>query len=326
MAFRRCAAWRRTPAAKSSPALTAFESGFARVASDSRLHYVLSYRASHGNDGRFHVLQVGVKRPQTLVRARGGYVAPMSETMRAALSPPSSAPLRVLRRSSLIESWAGMIPTDKGADVMLTWSPFSVATSLRTRATSVVITASAADGAVLFDGAVGPAGESRSESVPDHAAFSAPTGPVRVDMKILDAKGVVLDTDARDVAVPKPSASPTIYAPALLPSRSAREFRAIADDPAAAPTPLREFRRTDRLIVRVPAVDATGGPAQVRATLLNRLRQPMREIEPMPERWGPVMQFDLPLANLAPGEYTLRLSVSGPAGAIAEHVTFKVSA
>jgi VWFA-related protein len=304
---------------------TTFEAGFARVASDLDTHYVLTYRATHGNDGRFHVLQIGVKKPETLVRARAGYVAPMSETVRASLTPPSTAPLRVLRRSALIQSWSGLTPIDNGADVMLTWSPYSLVTALRTRATSVVITASDAQGTVLFDGAVGPVGEARGGSTPDHASFSAPVGPVRVDMKILDGKGVVLDTDARDVAVPKLKAgAPVIFTPGLLPARSAREFRAIADDPAAAPTPLRDFRRTDRLIVRVPALDAAGEPAQVSATLLNRWRQPMREIEALPERWGPVTQFDLPLANLAPGEYTVRFSVAGPGGSLAEYVTFKV--
>ena len=305
----------------------AFEAGFARLASDLDAHYVLTYRASHGNDGRFHALEVAVKRPEATVRARAGYVAPMSETMRAAASTPtaSSAPLRVLRRSALIQSWAGITPSEEGADVMLTWVPVSLVTSLRTRAASIVITASAADGTVLFDGAVAPVGEGRGASLPDYASFTAPVGPVRVNMKILDAKGVVLDTDARDVAVQKPRAgAATIYAPGVLRARSAREFRDIASDPAAAPTPLREFRRTERLIVRVPGVDAAGAAAEITATLLNRVRQPMRTIEPMAERWGTITQFDLPLASLAPGEYTLRISVNGPTGSIAEHVTFKV--
>ena len=100
----------------------AFEAGFARLASDLDAHYVLTYRASHGNDGRFHALEVGVKRPDATVRARAGYVAPMSETMRAALTPAAStAPLRVLRRSALIQSWAGITPSEEGADLMLTW-------------------------------------------------------------------------------------------------------------------------------------------------------------------------------------------------------------
>ena len=305
---------------------TAFEAGFARVASDLDSHYVLTYRATHGNDGRFHALEVAVKRPDATVRARSGYVAPMSEAMRATLTPAASmAPLRVLRRSSMIQSWAGITPTAEGADLMLTWVPVSLATSLRTKAASVVITASAADGTVLFDGAVAPVGEARGASEPDHASFSAPVGPVRVDMKILDAKGVVLDTDARDVAVQKPRAgAAALYAPGVLRARSAREFRDLASDLSAAPTPLREFRRTERLIVRVPGTDATGAAAEVTATLLNRVRQPMRTIDPMPERWGTITQFDLPLAGLAPGEYTLRVSVAGPTGPISEHLTFKV--
>ena len=304
----------------------AFEAGFARLASDLDTHYVLTYRPSHGNDGRFHTLEVGVKRPEATVRARAGYVAAMSETLRAALTPAAStAPLRVLRRSALIQSWAGITPAENGADLMLTWAPVSLATSLRTRAASVVITASAADGTVLFDGVVAPVGEVRTGSLADHAWFNAPVGPVRIDMKVLDAKGVVLDTDARDVAVPKPRAgAATLYAPGVLRARSAREFRDIATDRSAAPTPLREFRRTERLIVRVPAIDASGAAAQVTATLLNRWRQPMRDVEPMAERWGPITQFDLPLAGLAPGEYTMRISVSGPTGSVAEHVTFKV--
>ena len=65
-------------------------------------------------------------------------------------------------------------------------------------------------------------------------------------------------------------------------------------------------------------------PRYLIATVLNRLRQPMRTIEPMAERWGTITQFDLPLAGLAPGEYTLRISVNGPSGSVAEHVTFKV--
>jgi len=295
------------------------------MTSDLSAHYVLTYRASHGGDGRFHALQVGVKRPDAQVRARAGYVAAMSPAQRAALAPPSTAPVRVLRRSSLIQSWSGVTPAGNGADVMITWSPTMLATAARSRAAAVVITAAAADGTVLFDAAVAPVGEARGPDSQDYAAFQAPVGPVRVDMKILDAKGVVLDTDARDVAVPRPRAgAPMLYSPGVLRARSAREFRTMADDPVAAPTPLRDFRRTERLLIRVPALDAAGAPAAVTATLLNRWRQPMRTIEPMPEPRGPVTQFDLQLASLPPGEYTLRLSVAGPAGTVAEHVTFRV--
>jgi len=214
---------------------------------------------------------------------------------------------------------------------MVTWVPSApypstvTATPSKPRASTVVITASTPDGTVLFDGPVGPTADPVSPAVPNHASFDAPVGPVRVDMKILDVKGVVLDTDARDLTVPKPqTAGPTIYSPAVLRARSAREFRALAEDPNAAPVPTRDFWRSDRLLIRVPALDASGMPAAVSATLLNRWRQPMRTIDPMDQQSAPITQFDLPLAGLAPGEYTLRLSVAAPGGMVSEHVTFKV--
>ncbi len=308
------------------------DAGFARMMSDLDAHYVLSYRAAHGNDGRFHMLQVDVKRPDVQVRARSGYVAPMSETMRAALAPPSTAPVRVLRRSPLIQSWSGVTPAETGrALVMVTWTPSATwaptvtAATQKPRAATVVIKASTPDGTVLFDGAVGPTGDPVSPGVPNHASFDAPVGPVRVDMKILDVKGVVIDTDARDLTIPKPQPSgPTIYAPAVLRARSAREFRELSGDPNAAPVPTRDFWRTDRLLIRVPAFDASGSPMAVSATLLNRWRQPMRSVDPISQPAEAITQFDLPLAGLAPGEYTLRLSVAGPGGTISEHVTFRV--
>jgi VWFA-related protein len=296
--------------------------GLERMMRDLESHYVVSYKPAHGNDGRFHAVQVAVKRQDAQVRARTGYVAPMSESMRAALAAPAAAPVRVLRRSSLIQSWSGITPAETGrAIVMVTWTPAITLNTARPRAATVVVTAAAADGTVLFDGPVGPTGDAPSAGVLNHATFEAPVGAVRVDMKILDAKGVVLDTDARDLTVPKPETTgPTIYSPAVLRARSAREFRELAGDPNAAPVATRDFRRTDRLLIRVPALDASGTPATVSATLLNRWRQPMRTIDPMDGRPAPTTQFDLPLAGLAPGEYTLRLTV----GAVSEHVTFRV--
>ena len=304
------------------------EAGLARMTRDLDAHYVLTYRAAHGNDGRFHSLQVGVKREGALVRARTGYVARMPPELRPTAAPVQAAP-RVLRRSGLIQSWSGILPTATGrANVTLTWEPAPPrsGTQPRASASTIVVTASAADGTTLFDGPVAPVGAAARPEVPDRAAFDAPIGAVRIDIKILDAKGVVIDTDARDVTVPSPrKEGPTIYPAALLRTRSGREFRQVLDDPHAAPAATRDFRRTDRLLIRVPAIDAAGAPAPVSAVLLNRLRQPMRDLpatEAAPP--GAVSEFDLPLAPLAPGEYTIRLTVPGPTATYSEHITFRV--
>jgi VWFA-related protein len=304
------------------------DTGLARINRDLDAHYVLAYRPLHGNDGRFHTVQVGIKRQGALVRARSGYVAPASPEMRAAVTPVSSAPLRVLRRSPLIQSWSGVAPGAPGrANVMVTWEPVNSRAGAppRSRPASIVVSASTLDGTMLFDAAVAAVGTASAPDLPDHASFEAPMGPVRIDMKILDEKGVVIDTDSRDLMVPAPNKTgPTIYSPAILRTRSAREFRQDASDPDAPAVPTREFRRTERLIVRVPAIDASGQPIGVTAVLLNRIREPMRTLPAMDTAPPGFTQFDLQLASLAPGDYSVRFTATGPTGVLAEYVTFKV--
>lgn len=127
--------------------------------------------------------------------------------------------------------------------------------------------------------------------------------------------------------MPDLSGTQTVLLPAaVIRTSTAPEFRAALADPHAAPSPGRVFSRLERLLVRVPAYGPGGAPANVTATLLNPLGQPMRDIPPMPERTpGGVVQFDLPLAPFAPGEYTLRLSVAGPSGELQQRVAFRVT-
>jgi VWFA-related protein len=307
--------------------LPGIEEGLMRMRRELDAHYVLTYRPAHGSDGRFHELRVGLKKTGAEVKARKGYVAPMSAAMRAAVTPRPAAPLRILRRSTLIQSWAWIVPTTPGnAGVTLTWAPVRPDSGARARAVSLVVTASSPDGALLFDGVVGPVGSAPKADVPVQAAFEAPAGHVRVDIKILDDKGVVIDTDARDVSIPVPRANgPTLYPPAVLTTQSAREFRDISTNPQAPPVPRREFRRTERLLIRASAVDPSGASIPVSAALLNRLRQPMQEIAAMRTDLPPgINQFDLPLAALAPGDYAVRLTATAPSGTAAEYVTFRI--
>lgn len=303
--------------------IAAFPGGLTRMMRELDSHYVLTYQPPHSDDGRFHAVQVTLNRPDAHVRARAGYVAPLSAELRAAASAPI-APLRALRRSPLIQAWAGLTKgSGGGARVTLTWEPaVPAAGAPLPRPAALVVTATTRTGAVLFDANVAAVGGPASADVVNRAEFDAPAGRVLVDIKVLDAKGVVLDVDARDVEVPNLQATrATILPPAVLRAATAREFRAISEDPDAAPVPSRDFRRTERLLLRVPAYEAGGAPAHVTATLLNRWRQPMRALPPMtgPAPEG-VTRFDLPLAALAPGEYTVRLA----AGSVTEHVTFRV--
>jgi VWFA-related protein len=301
-----------------------FSEGMTRLFRELDSHYVVSYQSPHGDDGRFHSVQITLNRPNALVRARAGYMAPLAADLRAA-AIPAAVPARALLRSPLIQSWSGFAKAADGqARVMFTWQPAVLQSGVvRSVPAVLVFTAKTPKGTVLFDGSVPAVGGPAREDTTAQATFNAPVGRVLVDIKILDDKGVVLDTDTRDLDVPNLTGSrATILPPAVLRITTAREYRAALDDPGMPPLPAREFRRTERLLFRVPAYEANGGPARIGATLLNRWRQPMRALTPMTETAGDgVSQFDLPLAPLPPGEYTVRFTV----GSVAEQVTFKVT-
>jgi hypothetical protein len=298
--------------------------------------YVLAYKPAHGEDGKYHTVSVRVLRRDAQVRVRAGYVsqpsAEMRRLMRAAASPPPE-PMRLLKRSPFIDVWSGLTRSvDNRGHVVVTWQPgrLPAAGNIKSGATTVTLTATTKEGTVLFDGTVGPMrGAIESGSVPaDRAEFDAPVGRVQLDMTIFGERGEKLDIDARDLEVPNVK-GPTpllLLPPVVLATRSAREFRDVTADENAVPAPFREFSRTERLLIRVPAYASAGDDPRVTAKLLNRIGQLVREIQPVPG--GPqkgVTQFDLELAPLAPGDYLLHVSAMSASVAVEERLSFKIT-
>jgi VWFA-related protein len=297
--------------------------------------YLLSYKPAHGEDGKFHTIKVRVLRRDAQARTRAGYVSPPSAEMRrllrASTSPPSE-PLRMLKRSPFIDVWSGLTrAADAQGHVVVTWEPGRLpGSNAKSTATTVTLKATTKDGKVLFDGTLAPVrGAIEGAGQPsDRAEFDAPAGRVQLDMTILGERGEKLDIDARDVEVPsvKGSGPVVLLPPVVLATRSAREFRDVTADANAVPAPLRDFSRTERLLIRVPAYGSAGSDVRVSAQLLNRIGQLMREIDPMPG--GPqdgVTQFDLPLAPLAPGDYYLHVTAKGSSGVVEQRLSFKIT-
>jgi hypothetical protein len=292
--------------------------------------YTLAYVSPHGEDGRYHPVQVTILRNRGDARARAGYVSPPSEEMRRAMRTPTAdslLPTRMLRKSPLIDVWSGVTHMAAGeGEVAVTWEPGRNFTrSAKSPAARVALKATTGDGKLLFEGFLAPvrAGESPVGSS-DRAEFTAPAGRVQLDMTVLGPGGEKLDVDARDLDVPALKAPVTILPPIMIATQSAREFRAVASDAAAAPIPSREFRRTERLVIRVPAYSGNT-PTPVTARLLNRVGQTMRDLDVMPDGAPGVTQFDLPLAALAPGDYFLMLTVKGPDGTVEQRVSFRIT-
>jgi VWFA-related protein len=304
----------------------------ARAAQEIDSGYTLTYQPTRADDGRYHPVQVSVVRRNAEARSRRGYISALSDETRRALSAGAGAilPTRLLRRSPLVEVWSGVTrvsPSD--GRVVVTWEPGrSLTRTGRSGASRVELKATTKDGKVLFEGLLEPvrAGERTEGASGDRAEFDAPSGRVQLDMTILGMRGEKLDIDARDLEVPALKGTVPLLLPAILiATQSAREFRAVAADLDAAPAPSRQFRRTERLVIRVPAY-AGDTPVPVTATLLNRLAQPIREIMSMPGAGGDATQFDLPLAPLAPGEYYLQFHVKGPgASPVGQRIQFRIT-
>ena len=305
----------------------------ARVSLEIDSGYTLTYLPAHGDDGRYHPVEVTVVRREADARSRAGYVAALSAEARRAIRDASGIgpvlPTRLLRRSPLIDVWFGVTRADATQGrVVVTWEPGrSLLGTGRSSAARVTLTATTREGKVLFEGMLSPmrvGGVVQDATASDRAEFDAPAGRVQIDMTILGMAGEKLDVDARDLDVPTMKGSTPLLLPAILiATQSAREFREVTADVNAAPDPSRQFRRTERLLIRVPAY-ASGNPVRVTGRLLNRLAQPMHDLEPLPDAGG-IAQFDLPLAPLAPGEYYLLFTVPGPSGPVDQRVGFKIT-
>jgi VWFA-related protein len=182
--------------------------GMQRIARESRAYYLLTYHASHAENGEFHNVDVHVKRPGVSVRARSGFWAPSTDDLlRAAIAkranePPAPVRLEPARRiSPLLQTWFGLSRGDGSRTrVTFVWEPAGRVPGDRTQrlASRVQLLALAPDDTVLFDGPVMPIGATAADEqdgVGSRAVFDAPPGRVRLSMKIENEKLQQIDSD-----------------------------------------------------------------------------------------------------------------------------------
>jgi hypothetical protein len=87
----------------------------------------------------------------------------------------------------------------------------------------------------------------------------------------------------------------------------------------------REFRRTERIIIRTQAYGPGTDVPAVTGQLLNRVGGAMQDVPVTLDQQTGHAQIDLPLSGIAPGEYLLDLRAKGATGGEAKQlVAFKV--
>ncbi len=314
------------------------DSGLRGAATDSAAYYMLVYRSVHPEDGKFHGVQVRVKRAGASVRARDGYWAPSpDEILRASIldsinHPKPPVPLDPPPHvSPIIKPWFG---ESRGADgktrLTFVWEPASRIPGDRSRQMSpsrLVLTAKTTDGAVLFDGPVSPTGPAFIDDpalTSAQAVFDSPPGRLRLHMSIQDVTQKVLDQDIRDLSVRDLRGEVAVGSPEILRARNAREFRTLGAD--AVPVASREFSRTEHLLVRFRAYGAGGTPPVVSARILVASGAVVRELTVTPADAPDAPNvIDLPLAWLAQGEYMLQVSATDGKKEAKDRVTFRVT-
>ncbi|HEX4347684.1 MAG TPA: VWA domain-containing protein [Vicinamibacterales bacterium] len=317
------------------------EPALAASASDASAYYLVTFVPAHPTELRtFHEVTVRVKRPGAQLHARRGYWDASPEDLlreidikRAANPTPLFQPMR--HASPLIRPWFGVARAPAAADgtaanglmqVNFVWEAVPPVPGDRSRqepADLVIVRATRqTDGTLVFTGQVraqnetpGPATE-----LPSEAQFLAPPGRLLLELEIQDADRNVLDTDVRDVIVGGLTGPVEFGTPAVFRAASARDFRAIENEPDAVPASTRDFTRADHVLIRLPVY---GESVVVTATLTNQAGVAMRQL-PAVQRTGHVYETDLNLAGFATGDYAIKIAARSQEGDAAENVVFSV--
>jgi len=290
-----------------------------QIVADSSAYYLIGYTSTQApQDGKFHEIRVRVKRPGAEVRARKGYWAlTADEAVRAAAPDRPSAPPEVSRalseistpaRGRFVRTWVGTSRGDDGKTrVTFVWEPIPAQPGVRRdSATSVSLLAASPDGELYFRGDV-PQDATSGDTASRQTTFDAPPGRLQLRMGVNGSNGPI-DSDDRELMVPDLTAVEAGFAtPRVYVARTARDFVMIRKDPDAVPTASREFRRTERMVVRVSTYSPGSTPMTVTARMLNRQGDKLVDV-PVTTTGGQPHLIDLPLAAFAPGEYLLELS------------------
>jgi VWFA-related protein len=310
--------------------------GLGRILKDASAYYVLGYQPTRAeDDGKYHKIEVRVKRPGMHVLARQGYWAPSGKelaTAREEANRPATPVSRALgtfservttRRAA--DLWVGTSPGENGLTrVAVTWDP-SDAPAGRMRAPAVV-------DVEVTDGRTGSVVEP-ARSLPradanagkrEAAVFSLKPGPAALRLTARSEDQGVIDRWVLPLEVPAlQPGTLSLSTPRVYRARSLTELRALNAAPDVPPGAATRFARSDRVVVAVDWQAPAGAKPEILGHLLAR---DGRELAPLtlPESPGPTVRFELPISSLGQGTYVLRLRARLESAAAEQHVVFTI--
>jgi hypothetical protein len=315
-----------------------------QIVTDSSAYYLLGYNSTPAlSDGKFHEINVKVKRPGVQVRHRKGYWALKPEEASRLEAPrPTAAPSPVetaiaansVPRSRVIRTWIGTTRGENGrTHVTFVWEPVPRPTGEPVRDADrparVALTAASQEGETYFRGRVPDAGAIVAAGGAAGAAsvsFDAPPGKIQLRLSVEGASAGVIDSEIRDISLPDFTSPQTVLGtPEVFRARTVAELQRLKSDPLSVPAVAREFTRTERLLLRVPVYGPSGAPATLTARLLGRGGQSISDLPvTAPDAKQSAFQFELALANLPPGDYAIALAASSVGGDLADVLAFRI--
>lgn len=307
-----------------------------QIIRDASAYYLVGYNSTQApTDGKFHEIRVRVRRPGVQVRARKGYWAFTEADVKRAIAGPKEGPPAAVTKAlasiapmtnrRYIRTWIGNDKAEDGqTGVTILWEPLPPTPGVRRDAPRrVTVLATAATGDIVYRGRVPT--ELAAPGNGGIVRFEAPPGKLDLRLTVEGDGTGTLDVEDRDLVIPDLSAPEvTLSTPKVWFARNAREFNELTTGVPPAPSATRDFRRTDRLLIRFGAFAPGTVPPTITARLLNQQGTKMADVTVTSAADQPY-SVDLPLANLAAGQYLLELTANAEGHKpVSELVAFRV--
>jgi hypothetical protein len=301
-------------------------------------YYLLGYTSTvAARDGKFHPIQVRVKRPNVEVKARKGYWALTEDEARAMSATPKPGPAPEV--ANALEELASVVEpstrkpagymlastrgTDEKTKVTLVWEIRPGAQDPMDRVTQIAATITTAVGDEVYKGTL--SGDTAGRQA-GKITFDTPPGTLKLRMVAQNARGQRVDQEDFTYDVPDfTSARVQISTPLLFRARTARDIAQLRGGKEGLPESGRQFSRTERLLMRFDAYGPAGAAAKVSLRLLNREGG---QIAPFPDPAvvpsTSTYESELVLAPLPPAEYLLEISATIGEDTVKKLVALKI--